>query len=71
MEKLGQALQAPPGGTPGDARSAPNAPGAGLTQALMARDERTGQPYLRLPMPQPEVLQGIAALLGKLAGTLK
>ncbi|MBN2023450.1 MAG: DEAD/DEAH box helicase [Pirellulales bacterium] len=34
--------------------------------ALVARDDATGQPYLRLPLPQPETIQKIVDLLGAL-----
>ena len=80
LEKLGQALQSPRPQAPIDpatpstmsissTSSTKPALGAGLLpESLLARDERTGQPCLKLPLPKPEVLQTIADLLGKLAG---
>jgi SNF2 family DNA or RNA helicase len=40
----------------------------GLPANLVARDEATGQPYLKLPMPNPDVVQKIVDLLGALTG---
>ncbi len=44
----------------------------GVSNPLVRHDEKTGEPYLKLPLPQPEVLnqalqglQGLLALLGK------
>ncbi len=59
LEKLGQALQAvqaPPGGRTG-----------AWAAGLVARDEKTGEPYLRLPVPEPEMLQKFVDLLSGLA----
>ena len=69
LEKLGQALQGTSPAPPAAGQPAKQADAnAALPAALLARDEQTGQPYLKLPMPKPEVLQSIADLLGKLAG---
>src|SRR5262249_49051073 len=48
--------------------AAPHAPnGAGAVRSFVARDERTGETYLKLPVPPPEVidqaLQAFGALL--------
>ena len=60
LDKLGQALQA------GKAASTqPSAPGIA---SLVERDSATGQPYLRLPIPKPEVLQKVVDVLSALAG---
>jgi len=69
LEKLGQALQGSRTGGSGatTAPSTQSSPNIGLSETLLVRDERTGQPCLRLPLPKPEVLQNIADLLGKLA----
>jgi hypothetical protein len=40
----------------------------GLPASLVARDEATGQPYLKLPIPNPDVVQKIVDLLGALTG---
>jgi superfamily II DNA or RNA helicase len=68
VEKLGQALLArQQGGT--------DAPAKGGSRdgidSLLARDERTGEPYLRLPLPKPELLHSIADILGKLTASRK
>ena len=34
---------------------------------LVARDEQTGQPYLKLPMPKPDTLRKIADVLAAFA----
>ena len=60
LEKLGQALAA--AGTPLDAPSR-----AGAASALITHDAKTGRPYLRLPLPDPETLQKIAASLAALS----
>jgi len=64
LDKLGQALgpQSPsrPDGQP--KLALPD------VSQLVARDDKTGQPYLRLPIPQAETLQRIADLLSMLAG---
>jgi superfamily II DNA or RNA helicase len=60
-----QLASATPNGTKaaGGGRSLPTIAG----QSLIQRDERTGEPYLKLPVPSPELLEqalkGIAALL--------
>ncbi len=54
LEKLGEAFSA---GRRTDA-------GIALPGSLVARDDQTGQPYLKLPMPEPETMQKIVDLLG-------
>lgn len=59
LDKLGQAVAAgKPGGRPSG--------GPGLPGGLVARDHETGQPYLRLPMPEPETMQKIVELFSAL-----
>lgn len=55
LDKLGQALGA--GKTGGRPTAGPGLPGATVT-----RDDQTGQPYLKLPLPEPETMQKIAEL---------
>jgi len=43
------------------------APG-GLPTGLVARDETTGRPYLKLPLPDANVMQKIADLLSIFTG---
>ncbi len=61
LEKLGRAFS-----TDQDDKSASRRPDAGiaLPGSLVARDQHTGQPYLKLPMPEPETMQKIVDLLG-------
>ena len=60
LGKLGQALQA--GSATGKPSGATNLPGG-----LIARDERTDQPYLKLPLPDPQTLQKITDVLSSFA----
>ena len=63
LDKLGQALSA------GRADSRPGNPPAavpGMPGTMLARDEQTGQPYLKVPMPEPEVLEKIGELFAAL-----
>jgi len=50
------------------ALAARGAGGADAASAWVERDPRTGQDFLKLPMPQPETLQRIADALGGLLG---
>ena len=52
LQQLASAAR--PGATAARVRGAPQA-GQGLS--FLARDERTGESYLRFPMPKPEVLE--------------
>ncbi len=56
LEKVTQALA---GGNRG--KGAPSGPG--LADGLLARDDRTGQTYLKLPLPEPQTMEKIFALL--------
>jgi hypothetical protein len=38
-------------------------PAALLPSSMIARDEPTGRPYLKLPLPEPEIIQKLADLL--------
>lgn len=64
LQSLSEALSAPPpqSGTAGQ-------PGEQLVQRLVARDETTGKPYLKIPMPEPEtvnaIVSGLQALFRK------
>ncbi len=50
----------------------PVANGANSSTALLVRkDEKTGEPYLRLPIPPPEVLEQALGALSKLLGGLR
>jgi hypothetical protein len=41
-------------------------------QGMMGKDEITGKPYLKVPLPEPEKIQDIfSAIGGLLAGVLK
>jgi superfamily II DNA or RNA helicase len=62
LEKLGQALGT--GGTGEAGKSAATTPG--LPEGLLSQDERTGQTYVKLPLPDPDVLQKIVGALGSL-----
>jgi len=42
-----------------------------LPESLLARDDPQGQPYLKLPLPNPEVLQQLGGLLGAFLQRLK
>jgi len=57
LEKLGQAL--------GTGQSQQPA-GGGLPTALVTHDEQTGQPFLKLPLPEPETMQKVLELFGAL-----
>jgi len=70
LEKLGQAF-----GAGQSAPSDPSARSAGtalvpaqMLGGLVARDEPTGQPYLRLPLPAPEMMQKIVELFTMFTG---
>ena len=63
---LGRHVAAPEANQLG--RRRPRTAAAGLPANLVARDEATGQPYLKLPMPNPDVVQKIVDLLGTLMG---
>ena len=65
LDKLGQVLgtgQALGTGQPQQPTS------GGLPGAIVTRDEQTGQPFLRLPLPEPETMQKIVELFGALTG---
>jgi len=74
LEKLGDSVRAaktsPAKGTgaaggPAGSRGGGTVPGI---SSLIAQDQETGQPYLRLPVPQGDVLRKVADLLNALAG---
>jgi hypothetical protein len=56
-------------GQPAAAKPAAGARPAGL--AFVARDERTGEPYLRLPMPSPQVIETALQAFGALLEGLR
>jgi len=56
LETLGKTLGASQPGAPGR-------PSNGLPAGLVARDEHTGQSYLRLPLPDADIVQKITDLL--------
>jgi hypothetical protein len=61
LEKLGQALG---GGKSGERPSA----GRDLPGGMVVHDQQTGQPYLKLPLPEPETMQKIMEVLAALTG---
>jgi superfamily II DNA or RNA helicase len=67
LEKLGRAVNA---GKPREAASGGAGLPAlrGLPPGLVAQDEATGRPCLKLPLPGPDVMQKIVDILGALAG---
>lgn len=66
LEKLSEAISRPKRRYDSDGEPISNRP-----DSLTSRDERTGQPCLKLPLPKPEVLKSLADLLGNLAGLVK
>jgi superfamily II DNA/RNA helicase len=74
LEKLTAALEAgrarkgdPASGRKGDPKNRPTREMApSLPASLVARDEETGEPYLRVPVPKPETLRRIFDLLAAL-----
>ncbi|MFH1267463.1 MAG: DEAD/DEAH box helicase [Planctomycetota bacterium] len=65
LDKLTQALSA----GSGDAASRTQKPGAfSLPGAAVTRDVETGQSYLRLPLPEPEMIEKIADVFAALIG---
>jgi len=66
LENLGRALSsAGTGGGPATRSPSERSPIA-LPENLLAHDERTGQSYLKLPVPEPEVIQRVVEVLGSL-----
>ena len=70
LEKFTRAIgDTSPASPSGDSkqRSADRSPaGLALPSDFLARDEKTGQTYVKLPMPEPEVVQKIVDMLGAL-----
>lgn len=64
LEKLGRAF------TESTSETASPRPGDFLNR-ITARDERTGENYLRIPVPEPETIQKIVQVLGMFADALK
>jgi len=64
LDKLAQAFSA---GKPAEAGKGEPSP-LRLPSGLLVRDQSGGQPYLKLPLPKPEVLEQIAGLLSGLLG---
>jgi superfamily II DNA or RNA helicase len=69
MALLQQWAGTAPAGSPG--RPAAGARPAGLASALLTRDERTGETYLKVPVPQPEVLEQALRAVGSLLESLR
>jgi superfamily II DNA or RNA helicase len=70
LEKLGQAFgagQTAPSGPSARSAGTALAPAEMLT-GLVARDEPTGQPYLKLPLPGPQTMQKIVELFTMFTG---
>ena len=55
------------GGCPSGGRAAPSGPGL----SFIRRDHATGEPYLHVPMPKPEVLDRFLAAAGELLGRMR
>ena len=64
LDKLTQALSAGVGGVGETQKTG----GISLPVAAVARDEKTGQSYLKLPLPEPEMMQKIAEVFAALTG---
>jgi len=65
LDKLTRALAGgAAGGGPSDKPARPG--GLALPGAAVTRDEQTGQPYLKLPLPEPETMQKIVELFAAL-----
>jgi hypothetical protein len=65
LERLGQALGAGQGAPkPSGVAGSPSLPG--LPDSLLDRDHQTGRPYLKLPLPGPEIVAKVMDLLGGL-----
>jgi superfamily II DNA or RNA helicase len=69
MAILQQVSTAARSGT-GSASTASTAP-SGLAQSLIARDQKTGEAYLKLPMPSPEILDQALKAFGTLLESLR
>jgi len=68
LQSLGRALStAQSGGGPGPRGPSGRSPIA-LPQQFLARDDRTGESYLKLPLPEPEVIEKVVEVLGSLTG---
>ena len=52
-------------------QSQPNGKASGPSKVHVAQDERTGEPYLRVSMPEPEVLNNAWRAIGKLLESLQ
>jgi superfamily II DNA/RNA helicase len=66
LDQLGKTLNS---GSPGPARAGRTA--APAARSLIGRDAKTGQAYLKLPVPSAEALRKIAEALGALAKAFK
>ena len=62
LDKLAQALVA----APRPESRQPGGPGLRLPSGLVVRDESGAQPYLKLPLPKPEIMEKITGLLSAL-----
>lgn len=62
LDKLSQAFGA--GGSHAPASGRTPAGPAALSTSLVAQDQQTGEPYLRLPLPSPDTVERIVNLLG-------
>ncbi len=60
LEKLGQAMTADK--PQGPQTGGPQTGGLGIPGALLDRDRQTGQPYLKLPLPEPDTMRKIVDL---------
>ncbi len=67
LEKLGKTLGNSRGLTAAGSGTAGGL-AAGLPAGLVARDRATGQSYLKLPLPDPQIVQKIVDLLGVFRG---
>jgi len=64
ISKLGQVLQAPAARDTSIAQPA-------VPASFVAKDEKTGEAYIRLPMPEPDTIKKIVDVIGALANTFQ
>jgi hypothetical protein len=58
-------------GATGNGSAGGGGPRSSAASPLVVRDERTGESYLKLPLPQPEVLENALKAVGALLEGLR